>query len=92
MAIGKWYTGKWYYCKNCKTYPDKIIEHYRDVNEIREWTEGNDIYELVDTDHNDVETFCFYCNSVCVEMLDDEGNVKTEDTETEESKAEEVEL
>ena len=39
---------KYLYCPKCRKYPDKIIEEYSSINEIRKW--DGECYELIESD------------------------------------------
>ena len=52
--------GKWLYCPYCKRCPDRIVEVYEKVKEMRTW--DGDCYELVDSDWPEWgDTFCGDC-------------------------------
>lgn len=63
---------KEYYCPHCQKYPTKMIERYHSVDELREWDEEMQSWELISSTLEDPESIhCADCDS---ELIDKELN------------------
>jgi len=62
---------KYYYCPKCKKAPNKIIERYHSIDELREW--DGELYELISSSLEEPESVhCAECDTELDEIVDKE--------------------